>query len=115
MQDRVINIGAGGYETLTGTFLGEIRNMSVTVQSASTTSFTFKTNPRNFGTNVYTNYYSDIEMGQAGYELGVVMSLEQFRKTYPNYRKSEYALGHAAIEIRCAGAKNGMSPDHVKP
>jgi hypothetical protein len=41
----VINIVGGGYETATGDFVGDTINMSVTVQSASMTNFTFKTNP----------------------------------------------------------------------
>lgn len=62
----------------------------------------------------YPNVYTDTEMSRAASELGVVMSKEQYEKTYKT-SNGWLGAGHAAIEIRCNGAKNGMSPDNVKP
>jgi hypothetical protein len=79
------------------------------------------------------NAYTDTAMANAAYNLGVVMSAEQFRHTYPqwvakykaDYEKAfpgvpgrdyvESKLAHGAIDIKCRDIVNGLLPKYAKP
>ncbi len=73
----------------------------------------------------YANYFTDTAMANAGNRLGVVMSVEQYRGTYPEqvamdtmrwgYDFAESRLAHGAINIKCLGLVTGLSPNKAKP
>ncbi len=73
----------------------------------------------------YANYFTDTAMANAGYKLGVVMSVAQYRQTYPEqvamdtkrwgYDFAESRLGHGAINIKCLGWVTGLMPKSAKP
>jgi len=79
------------------------------------------------------NAYTDSAMANAAHNLGVVMSAEQFRHTYPewvakykaDYEKAfpgvpgrdyvESKLAHGAIDIKCRDIVNRLLPKYAKP
>lgn len=66
----------------------------------------------------YADYYKDATMASAWSKLGVVMSVNEYRSTYPEvvarhtqrdgYDYAESRLAGAANDITCLGAKNGV-------
>ena len=69
--------------------------------------------------STYANYFTDTAMANAGNKLGVVMSIEQYRRTYPEqvamdnkrwgYDYAESRLAHGAINIKCLGWVTGLA------
>jgi len=73
----------------------------------------------------YANYYTDTAMANAWNKLGVVMSVEQYRHSYPEqvatdtkrwgYDYAESRLAHGGINVGCLGIVTGLVPKYVKP
>lgn len=73
----------------------------------------------------YANHFTDTAMANAGSKLGAVMSVEQYRRTYPEqvamdtkrwgYDFAESRLAHGAINIKCLGWVTGLAPERAKP
>jgi hypothetical protein len=69
-------------------------------------------------------YYTDVAMANAAAKLGVVMSIDQYRKTYPEWVQFDMKkydrdftankLAHGAIDIQCMGAKLAITPSDAK-
>lgn len=65
-------------------------------------------------------YYDDVAIANFYIKSGVVMTVEQYKSTYPEWvekRKRQWggafiegSLAHGAIEITCLGVINGLSP-----
>ena len=74
----------------------------------------------------YRSYYSDEVMAAAWHKLGVVMSVDQYRRTYPEHSErarktfggsdfaNSYLAGNAS-RMSCLGVKNRLSPEFAKP
>lgn len=72
----------------------------------------------------YADHYNDKAMATAWHKLGVVMSVDEYRRTYPKvveedtkrdgYDFAESRLAGAANAITCLGAVNGVAPKKVK-
>jgi hypothetical protein len=70
-------------------------------------------------------YYDDVAIANFYIKSGVVMSVEQYKSTYPKWVEKrikewggdflEGSLGHGGIEITCLGVVNGLSPKYAKP
>ena len=70
-------------------------------------------------------YYDDVAIANFYIKSGVVMSVEQFKRTYPEAverrlkewrgNSIEGSLAHGGIEITCLGAVNGLPPKFAKP
>jgi RHS repeat-associated protein len=73
----------------------------------------------------YANYYTDAAMASAWHNLGVVMSVEEYRRTYPDqveadtkkwgYDFAESRLAHGGMDAACLGTVNGYLPKYAKP
>jgi RHS repeat-associated protein len=73
----------------------------------------------------YANYYTDAAMATAWHNLGVVMSVEEYRRTYPDqveadtkkwgYDFAESRLAHGGMDAACLGTVNGYLPKYAKP
>jgi hypothetical protein len=70
-------------------------------------------------------YYGDPAIANFYIKSGIVMSVEQYRNTYPEWVESrlkewgsaniESSLAHGGIEITCLGVVNGLPPKYAKP
>jgi hypothetical protein len=77
------------------------------------------------GKGGYISHYNDTAIADAFFKFGVVMSAEQYRKTYPEWVATrrqnsgadyvEASLAHAAIDIVCLDAVNSVTPKYAKP
>ena len=73
----------------------------------------------------YANYYSDPVLAKAGANLGLVMSVDQYRQTYPDVVArhtqewgsdlAESLLGHGAMNLACLQNVTGLLPKYAKP
>jgi hypothetical protein len=73
----------------------------------------------------YANYYQDADLAKAGADLGIVMTVEQYKHTYPEWVAihtkqwggdyTESLLGHGAMNMACLHLANGLSPKSVRP
>lgn len=79
------------------------------------------------GPTVVTDYYPDAAMAAAGNKLGLTMTVEQYRRTYPDVVARDiirYGTGsddadskvahYGAIDNAC-GTPNGYRPQFAKP
>ena len=78
------------------------------------------------GKGGYISHFSDAAIAKVLIKSGTVMTVEQYRHTYAELIKkqrekgwesdyAESALAHGGIAILCENAKNGVSPQSVKP
>ena len=84
--------------------------------------------PDQAANNGYSNYYPDPVLAKVGADLGIVMTVEQYKHTYPEWVKrheemwggkgrdfTESLLGHGAMDIACLHSVNGLAPKYGKP
>jgi hypothetical protein len=72
----------------------------------------------------YISYFGDSQIADYFYRAGVVMSVNQYRTTYPEWSEkrrkewgydfAESGLAHGAIDVICTGRLNGLAPKYVK-
>ena|ERR1044072_4120481 len=74
---------------------------------------------------IFSGFFPDAEIADAGYRLGLTMSVDQYRRTYPEFVKKNIerwgsdfthsGVAHfGAIDNAC-GSPNGYRPEFAKP